>query len=128
MQFPDFQSLTANLGERVPFWEEMLQHPDYDSWWEERNVAARLSKPEPVMPGERTAIDFTLNDIAHIFQEGHRIVVQIQSSWFPIMAMSPQFFQDNPYAVPASDYRSCEIKVWNDSRVCIPAAAGVSPR
>lgn len=87
-----------------------------------------LSAPEPVTPGERTAIDFTLNDIAHIFQEGHRIVVQIQSSWFPIMAMSPQFFQDNPYAVPASDYRSCEIKVWNDSRVCIPAAAGVSPR
>ncbi|MBP5559213.1 MAG: hypothetical protein J6X71_05555 [Bacteroidales bacterium] len=81
-----------------------------------------LSAPEPVTPGERTAIDFTLNDIAHIFRKGHRIVVQIQSSWFPITAMSPQFFQDNPYAVSASDYRRCEIKVWSDSRVVIPAS------
>ncbi len=80
-----------------------------------------LSAPEPVSPGERTAIDFTLNDIAHIFQKGHRIVVQIQSSWFPLMATSPQFFQENPYTVPAADYRPCEIKVWNDSRVVIPA-------
>ncbi len=80
-----------------------------------------LSAPEPVTPGERTAIDFTLNDIAHIFQKGHRIVVQIQSSWFPLMAMSPQFFQENPYSVRASDYLPCEIKVWSDSRVVIPA-------
>ncbi len=81
-----------------------------------------LSAPEPVTPGERTAIDFTLNDIAHVFQKGHRIVVQIQSSWFPLMAMSPQFFQENPYTVRASDYLPCEIKVWSDSRVVIPAS------
>lgn len=47
--------------------------------------------------------------------------MQIQSSWFPLMATSPQFFQENPYTVPAADYRPCEIKVWNDSRVVIPA-------
>ena len=84
-----------------------------------------LSDPEPVTPGERTAIDFTLNDIAHIFQKGHRIVVQVQSSWFPIMAMSPQFFQENPYTVRAADYRPCSIKVWSDSRVGIPVVSGL---
>jgi hypothetical protein len=76
--------------------------------------------PEPVTPGERTTIDFTLNDIAHIFQAGHRIVVQVQSSWYPVMAVSPQFFQENPYLVPASDYQTCRIRVWNDSRIDIP--------
>ena len=84
-----------------------------------------LSDPEPVTPGERTAIDVTLNDIAHIFQKGHRIVVQVQSSWFPIMAMSPQFFQENPYTVRAADYRPCSIKVWSDSRVGIPVVSGL---
>lgn len=79
-----------------------------------------LSSPEPVTPGQRTAVDFTLNDIAHIFQKGHRIVVQVQSSWFPLIARSPQFFQENPYSVPAADYRPCKIKVWNDSCVRIP--------
>ena len=74
-----------------------------------------LRSPEPVKPGKRTPIDFTLNDIAHIFQRGHRIVVQVQSSWFPIMAVSPQFFQENPYTVPASEYRPCKVNVWNDS-------------
>lgn len=84
-----------------------------------------ISDPEPVTPGERTAIDFTLNDIAHIFQKGHRIVVQVQSSWFPIMALSPQFFQENPYTVLAADYLPCKIKVWNDSHVSIPVIPGL---
>lgn len=83
-----------------------------------------LSAPEPVAPGERTAIDFTLNDIAHIFQEGHRIVVQVQSSWYPVMAMSPQFFQENPYTVPAKDYQPCRISVWNDSWIGLPVVPG----
>ena len=82
-----------------------------------------FSAPEPSVPGERTAIDFTLNDIAHIFQAGHRIVVQVQSSWYPIMAVSPQFFQENPYIVPASEYQTCRIKVWNDSRIVLPVVA-----
>ena len=79
-----------------------------------------LSAPEPVTPGESTTIDFTLNDIAHIFQKGHRIVVQVQSSWYPVMAMSPQFFQENPYTVPAEDYQPCRVTVWNDSWIGLP--------
>ena len=79
-----------------------------------------LSAPEPVTPGESTTIDFTLNDIAHIFQKGHRIVVQVQSSWYPVMAMSPQFFQENPYTVPVADYRKCRVTVWNDSWIGLP--------
>ena len=79
-----------------------------------------LSAPEPVKPGKRTAIDFTLNDIAHIFQKGHRIVVQVQSSWYPVMAMSPQFFQENPYTVPASSYQPCRITLFNDSWLSLP--------
>lgn len=79
-----------------------------------------LSHPEPVKPGKWTSIDFTLNDIAHVFQKGHRIVVQVQSTWYPVMAVSPQFFQENPYTVPASDYKSCRITVGRDSWIDLP--------
>ena len=79
-----------------------------------------MSSPEPVTPGEWTAIEFTLNDIAHIFQAGHRVVVQVQSSWYPVMAMSPQFFQENPYTVSAADYQPCRVSVWNSSWIALP--------
>ncbi len=79
-----------------------------------------FSSPEPVPPGERISIDFLLNEIAHVFQEGHRIVVQIQSSWYPVMAMSPQFYQENPYTVPSTEYKTCRIAVWNDSWIGLP--------
>ena len=74
-------------------------------------------------PGKKTPVEFTLNDIAHLFQKGHRIVVQVQSSWYPLMAVSPQFFQENPYTVPAADYRTCRVTVWNDSWISLPVAA-----
>ena len=76
--------------------------------------------PEALVPGEKTAIEFTLNDIAHVFRKGHRLMVQVQSSWFPLMAMSPQFFQKNPYEVPFSDYKKAEITLYNDSWIEIP--------
>ena len=82
-----------------------------------------LRDPEPVEPGKKTPVEFTLNDIAHLFQKGHRIVVQVQSSWYPLMAVSPQFFQENPYTVPAADYRTCRVTVWNDSWISLPVAA-----
>ena len=56
-------------------------------------------------------------------KKGHRIVVQVQSSWYPLMAVSPQFFQENPYTVPAADYRTCRVTVWNDSWISLPVAA-----
>ncbi len=82
-----------------------------------------LSAPEPVKPGRKTTIEFTLNDIAHIFGKGHRIVVQVQSSCYPLMAVSPQFFQENPYTVPAADYRTCRVTVWNGSWISLPVAS-----
>ena len=85
--------------------------------------ASSRREAEPVEPGKKTPVEFTLNDIAHLFQKGHRIVVQVQSSWYPLMAVSPQFFQENPYTVPAADYRTCRVTVWNDSWISLPVAA-----
>ncbi len=61
-------------------------------------------KPEPLVPGKETDIDFTMPDLYHTFRRGHRIMVQVQSSWFPLTDRNPQTFTDIPYAKP-EDFR-----------------------
>jgi len=53
-----------------------------------------LEAPRPFEPGRPTVVDFTLNDICHSFRKGHRLMVQIQSSWFPLVDRNPQVFLD----------------------------------
>ncbi len=50
--------------------------------------------PEPFVPGKITPVNFELQDVLHTFQKGHRIMVQVQSSWFPLIDRNPQKFTD----------------------------------
>jgi putative CocE/NonD family hydrolase len=63
-----------------------------------------LEKPEPFVSGERTHIEFTMLDVLHTFRKGHRIMVQVQSTWFPLIDRNPGQFMDIYHAGP-SDYR-----------------------
>ena len=62
-----------------------------------------LSEPEAMVPGEVTEIDIDLRDRFHTFKAGHRIMVQVQSSWFPAYDRNPQTFIDTYHAGP-DDY------------------------
>jgi len=53
-----------------------------------------ISKPEPFVPGQVTPVNFELQDILHTFKKGHRIMVQVQSSSFPLIDRNPQQFED----------------------------------
>ena len=53
-----------------------------------------FDKPEPFVPGKVTPVNFELQDVLHCFKEGHRIMVQIQSTWFPLIDRNTQKFQD----------------------------------
>ena len=83
-----------------------------------------FSNPGPVEPGQIFSLDFTMNDIAHHLNPGHRLMVQIQSTWFPIVNPSPQTYMDNIYEATAEDYRTAEIRVHhsasNPSRLLLP--------
>jgi putative CocE/NonD family hydrolase len=72
-----------------------------------------LSKPKPFVPGKITEVKFALNDVLHTFKKGHRIVVQVQSSWFPLVDRNPQKFIRVPDA-KANDYQKTTIKVYHD--------------
>ena len=62
-----------------------------------------FARPEPLVPGEMTPIEFELRDRNHTFEKGHRIMVQIQSTWFPAIDRNPQTFVDI-YTAKESDF------------------------
>jgi len=82
-----------------------------------------LSKPEPFVPGKVAEIKFALNDALHTFKKGHRIMVQVQSSWFPLVDRNPQKFLRIPEATE-SDYQKATIKIFHDatnsSKIILP--------
>ncbi|MFZ1529202.1 MAG: CocE/NonD family hydrolase [Ferruginibacter sp.] len=78
-----------------------------------------LQKPEPFEPGKKTTVKFMLNDVAHSFKKGHKIMIQVQSSWFPLTDRNPQKFMRIPEAKEA-DFQKAEIKIFHSSRVLLP--------
>ena len=71
-----------------------------------------FEKPEPFTPGKVEEIDFTMPDVNHTFRRGHRIMVQVQSSWFPLTDRNPQTFVNIPDAKP-SDFVKATERVYH---------------
>jgi predicted acyl esterase len=63
-----------------------------------------FEKPEPFVAGEPTALTYELPDVYQAFRKGHRVMVQVQSSWFPLVDRNPQVFMEIPTAKP-SDFQ-----------------------
>jgi putative CocE/NonD family hydrolase len=61
-------------------------------------------KPEPFTPGEVTPLSFELLDVLHTFKRGHRVMVQVQSSWFPFIDRNPQKYVPNIFEAEARDF------------------------
>jgi uncharacterized protein len=79
--------------------------------------------PEPFEPWKATEVKYTLPDVAHVFKKGHRIMVQVQSSWFPLVDRNPQQFVDI-YHCSAKDYIPSDVRIYTSSqhpsRVILP--------
>jgi hypothetical protein len=71
-----------------------------------------MSRPEPFIAGQPAKIEFAMPDVLHDFRAGHRIMVQIQSSWFPLVDRNPQQFEDIPGA-KASDFQKAVERVYH---------------
>ena len=71
-----------------------------------------FERPEPFVPGQPTALNFALPDINHTFRRGHRIMVQIQSTWFPLVDRNPQKFVTIPEATEA-DFQKATERVYH---------------
>jgi putative CocE/NonD family hydrolase len=80
------------------------------------------SKPEAMEPGKVTKVEFTLPDVNHSFMRGHRIMIQVQSSWFPLVDRNPQKFVDIYHAKEA-DFQKATQRIYragaNASRLSV---------
>jgi putative CocE/NonD family hydrolase len=82
-----------------------------------------LAKPEPFEPGRVTKVEFELQDVFHRFSKGHRVMVQVQSTWFPKIDRNPQTFVDI-YSAKAEDFRKATHRVYSSTEY--PSALRVS--
>jgi len=70
-----------------------------------------FEKPEPLTPSQPTRIRLELLDVLHRFQKDHRLMIQIQSTWFPLVDRNPQKFVPNIYFAKPEDYQKATHRI-----------------
>jgi putative CocE/NonD family hydrolase len=74
-----------------------------------------FEQPKPFVPGQPAKIRMELLDVLHRFQKGHRLMVQIQSTWFPLVDRNPQKFVPNIYFAKPEDYQKATHRVYRSA-------------
>jgi len=74
-----------------------------------------FEEPQPFTPGRIEKVSFDLNEVAHTFKKGHRLMVQVQSSWFPIVDRNPQKFVKIPEA-NEDDFQKATIRIYHNAK------------
>jgi uncharacterized protein len=83
--------------------------------------------PKPFTPGKPTSLTVPLQDVLHTFKKGHRVMVQVQSTWFPLVDRNPQKFVANIFLADERDFQRATHRVYRErgkaSRVVLPVLA-----
>ena len=85
-----------------------------------------FEKPEPFSAGEPSSVKFTMQDCYHTFRAGHRIMVQVQSTWFPLVDRNPQTFVDI-YSAKESDFRKATQRVYRSKEAASRLTVLINP-
>jgi len=90
-----------------------------------------LDKPEALKPDQVTEYMIDLHPRDHVFRKGHRIMVQVQSTWFPVIDLNPQEFVPNIFLAQPSDFTATTQRIYRSgaraSHIALPVA-GPAPR
>lgn len=73
--------------------------------------------PKPFTADEKTAVNFHLQDVLHTFKKGHKIQIQVQSTWFPLIDRNPQKYVPNIYKAEDTDFVKATHRVYGDSMI-----------
>jgi len=74
-----------------------------------------LETPKAIAPNTPLLYKFALPTANHVFLAGHRIMIQIQSSWFPLYDRNPQTFVPNIFWAKPTDYQKAEQQIYRDA-------------
>ena len=92
-----------------------------------------FEKPEAITPGAVTPFTIDLHTADHVFKKGHRILVQVQSTWFPIIDRNPQKYVPNIFEAKESDYQKATHRIYRSKRfpssveISVVPSPGVAP-
>jgi putative CocE/NonD family hydrolase len=87
-----------------------------------------FSKPVPFTPDEPVRIKLTLQDVLHTFQKGHRVMVQVHSTWFPLIDRNPQNYVPNIFFAKDEDFRIATHKVYHTEKLPSRLHVSVLPK
>ncbi len=76
-----------------------------------------FSTPEPFVANRKTAVNLKLQDVFHTFKKGHKLQIQVQSTWFPLIDLNPQTYVDNIYKADEKDFKTQTHTVFTDSAI-----------
>jgi len=75
-----------------------------------------FEKPEAIKPGQVNEFKWSLHDVDHVFKKGHTVMVEIQSTWFPLYDRNPQTFVHNIMLAKPEDYKPATIAIFSDEK------------
>lgn len=75
------------------------------------------SKPEPFIPGEPSLVKVPLQDVLHTFKKGHRLMIHVQSTWFPLVDRNPQKYVENIFRAEATDFIKATHTVYRTPKL-----------
>ena len=84
-----------------------------------------FSKPEPFKEGKKTRVNFPLQDVLHTFKKGHRVMIQIHSTWFPYIDRNPQKYIDNIFEATESDFTKGQVTITGASSISVGDNNGI---
>ena len=76
-----------------------------------------FSTPEPFVPNQKTDVSIKLQDVFHTIKKGHKLQVQVQSTWFPLIDLNPQTYVENIFEADESDFKTQTHTVFTDSSI-----------
>ncbi len=76
-----------------------------------------FSEPEPFVPNKKTDVTIKLQDVFHTIKKGHKLQIQVQSTWFPLIDLNPQTYVDNIFKADESDFKTQTHTVFTDSSI-----------
>jgi hypothetical protein len=76
-----------------------------------------FSDPKPFVPNQKTDVNIQLQDVFHTFKKGHKLQIQVQSTWFPLIDLNPQTYVDNIFKADEEDFKTQTHTVFTDSSI-----------
>lgn len=107
---PEYEHNPKNI--KMGNYEQLVRHEVFRGRFRDS-----YSDPKPFVPGERTEVNVPLQDILHTFKKGHRIMIQIHSTWFPYIDRNPQKYVDNIFLAEEEDFIKSNITVYGSSSI-----------